>query len=134
MTKRDDNAKKWPMNLKEAVGRVLCEMPDEDKEKVRNMSNLRFVEGWPHGFGPIPIYAFGLWRGNWQLLRSCGTSFQMLAAAVIMSTVWKALQGEKVPRDRKGTFSDLLNDLFDGEEPLPGATCRFNPSPKERSG
>lgn len=85
----------WPKTVDEAADLILAEMSEENKTLVRETSRerlIRFHFTWGLGIRN----AFGLWRGNHELLDSCGCSHADECSTRIMERVWDRLhQGEK---------------------------------------
>lgn len=81
----------WPLTLDAAVERLLGRMTEPDRELVRNTAEddlIGFHFGWAMGIR----HEFGLWRGNSQLLASCGNPHPDDASMVIVRAVWERLQ------------------------------------------
>ena len=81
----------WPLTLDAVVERLLGLMSDADKEVVRNTPEDKLIRfHFPWGMGIRN--EFGLWRGNTQLLESCGGEHPDDASSVIIRAVWERLQ------------------------------------------
>lgn len=81
----------WPKTLDEAVARLLSVLSEESKQVVRETSEadlIRFHFSWGQGIRND----FGLWRGNRELLASCGHVHPDDASMVIIKAVWKRLR------------------------------------------
>ena len=81
----------WPKTLDEAVRVHLLTMTDEEKKLVRNtpeedLINLHF------SWGLNIRNEFGLWKGNNELIESCGEFEPDGASSAIIDAVWRALQ------------------------------------------
>ncbi len=93
----DVNHADWPQTVEQAVGRILAEMPEEWKERVRSMPRADLVV-FHFGWGTGIRKAFGLWGGNTALMRSCAeeSGYSYLdadwASMVIIEAVWKRLR------------------------------------------
>ena len=60
----------WPQSVDEAVDTLLAELPDEDRQLLRDTPRECLIR-FHHGFGTGIRNAFGLWAGNNALLDSC---------------------------------------------------------------
>lgn len=80
-----------PKTVDEAVNRILAEMDDENKARVRQTPREKLIL-FHHGWGTGIRNAFGLWRGNAALLESCGERHPDDASMVIIRAVWARLQ------------------------------------------
>ncbi len=81
----------WPLTLDAAVERLLNRMSEADKQRVEDTPSdklIRFHMGWAAGIRE----EFGLWRGNTQLLASCGAPHPDDASMAIVRAVWQRLQ------------------------------------------
>jgi hypothetical protein len=82
----------WPKTVEEAVDRLLRDLKEEDRQRVRDTPEdglIRFHHGWGTGIRN----AYGLWRGNRELLASCGGGHPDDASMVIIRAVWRRLRG-----------------------------------------
>ena len=84
---------KYPKTIEEAVDILISSMPEGDREKLINMPeedliNLHF------GWGDRIRNAFGLWEGNEELLKACGSESGNPdgASMVIIRAAWKRLR------------------------------------------
>ncbi|HJU44875.1 MAG TPA: DUF6794 domain-containing protein, partial [Vicinamibacterales bacterium] len=86
----------WPTTVDEAARRLVAELDEESKARVRGMKKdalAQFYFGWGTGIRN----AFGLWGGNEKLLASCGGGTPAHAEAcsmVIIEAVWSLLQSQ----------------------------------------
>ena len=83
----------YPRTLDEAVERVLADLSEADRDRVRNTPRgelIRFHHGWGTGIRN----AFGLWGKNRELLESLGAGGWGADAVSmqIIETVWERLQ------------------------------------------
>ena len=84
-----------PRTVDEAVERVLAKLSDSEKESISIMD-----EGELHqlhfSLGIWIRNNFGLWQGNKELLRSCGSEdmHEDDASAIIIKAVWKRLKDQ----------------------------------------
>src|SRR5689334_14439712 len=92
----------WPQTVDEAVDRLLQGISDKDKETVRTTPKdelYKFHFVWGMGIRN----AFGLWKGNAALMKSCaemrygpGSDARFMhpddASGVIIEAVWQRLQ------------------------------------------
>lgn len=96
------NEKQWPMTVEEAVDRILVELPEEDKEVIKNKPSDFDMIFYHHGLGTWVRNKFGLWQDNEELLRSCGCGQADDASSVILRALWQKLQGEASVSDKAG--------------------------------
>jgi hypothetical protein len=84
----------WPRTVDEAARRIVGELDDESKDRVRNHRRDQLTQyhlGWGMGIRN----ALGLWRGNDALLRSCGggrSADPEACSMTIIEAVWMLLQ------------------------------------------
>lgn len=81
----------WPKSLDDAVTHLLNVLDDESKQAVRDTVEsdlIRFHFPWGQGIRN----EFGLWRGNRELLESCGAERPDDASMVIIKAVWRRLR------------------------------------------
>jgi hypothetical protein len=86
----------WPKTVDEAVERLLAILDDESKRRLRDTAEkdlILYHFGWGQGLRND----FGLWRGNSELLASCGCAHPDSASMVIIKAVWKRLQESAEP-------------------------------------
>lgn len=96
MTESNEPDKNYPKTFPEAVQRVLSDLPESDKEKIRNMGYDEFVYGYDFGLGMSIRNVFGLWGDNKRLLNSCFNMHPDTVSGWIMDGFWEALHpGEK---------------------------------------
>jgi hypothetical protein len=84
-------AEEWPRSLNEAVERLLTVLSEDSKRVVRGTAEsdlIRFHFPWGQGIRND----YGMWRGNRELLESCGGGHPDDASMVIIRTVWRRLQ------------------------------------------
>jgi len=83
----------WPKTVEEAVDQLLSSMSDEDKQTVKNTPESELIQ-YHFGWGTGIRNEFGLWRGNEELLVSCGSADMQPddASMVIIKAGWKRLQ------------------------------------------
>ena len=81
----------WPKTVDQAVTRLIERMEDADKKMVRDTKKqdlILFHDGWGTGIRN----AFGLWKGNTNLLADCHAEHPDDASMVIIRAVWERLQ------------------------------------------
>jgi hypothetical protein len=88
----------WPRTVDEAVARILSTMSAEDQARVRSTPKdelIRYHMGWGTGIRN----SFGLWKGNKELLNSCGYEgiHPDTCSDIIIHRVWAALQSPAEP-------------------------------------
>jgi hypothetical protein len=91
MTTGEDE-KHWPRTVEEAVNRILLELPEKDKGIIRNTPSEFEMMRYHDSLGRWVRNTFGLWKGNNELLQSCGQSNPDGASSVILGALWNALQ------------------------------------------
>ena len=84
---------KWPRTIEQAVVDILRDMPEDDKQRLRDTSSsdlIMFHMGWGMGIRN----QFGLWRGNHDLMLSaCGRPCHPDdASMLVIEAVWRAVQ------------------------------------------
>ena len=82
----------WPKSLKEAVDHIISTMPEDDAELIMNTPKDELIN-YHHGWGTGIRNAFGLWKGNEELIESaCGEPCHPDDASMkIIEAVWKEL-------------------------------------------
>lgn len=90
-----EKKKKWPRTLPDAVNRAILSLSKEDKEIVRDTpfgDLILFHLNW----GMDIRNDFGLWLGNKELLRACGSEKMHPddASMIIIISAWKKLNEE----------------------------------------
>lgn len=83
---------KYPRTLQEAVDALISKMTEEDKEYIRGLAREDLVE-LHSGPGLDVRNKFGLWKGNYELLISCGWVHPDDASMAILEAAWQALRG-----------------------------------------
>jgi Domain of unknown function (DUF6794) len=63
-------SRRWPKTIDEAVEKLIASLSNRDKELIRN----RPTEVDWYSFGQGVRNGFGLWKGNKELIESCGVS------------------------------------------------------------
>ncbi len=96
----------WPKNVEEAVDQLISFMSEENKKTLRNTPEQDLIV-FHHDFGTAIRNDFGLWSGNEELLKSCGSRMfpesaydEYLAMMVdpdsasmeIIEAIWRKLQ------------------------------------------
>lgn len=81
----------WPTTVDEAVHRILGELDEESKARVRATKKEDLIM-FHHSWGMGIRNGFGLWRGNAKLLESSGASDPDECSMIIIEAVWQALQ------------------------------------------
>jgi hypothetical protein len=85
----------WPASVEEAVDRIVSELDEASKARVRETPREKLSQFHP-GWGMGIRNRFGLWQGNTRLLKSCGGEplHPDTCSGVIIEAVWRRLQGE----------------------------------------
>ncbi len=88
-----EEAEQWPGTVEEAIEVILAELSEEDKVLVRETPRKNLVQ-FHHGWGTNIRNSFGLWRGNVDLLVSCGSPdiHPDDCSMIIIERVWERLQ------------------------------------------
>jgi len=84
----------WPKTVEDAVRNLVSELDDDSKARVRSTSESDLVL-FHHGWGTGIRNSFGLWRGNDDLLKSCGNGKIVHpdeCSTIIIKKVWKELR------------------------------------------
>jgi hypothetical protein len=81
----------WPKTVDEAVTRLLADMEDADKARVRDTKKNDLIL-FHHGWGTGIRNELGLWRGNTNLMADCHAQHPDDASMVIIEAVWQRLQ------------------------------------------
>ena len=81
----------WPKTVDEAVTRLLADMKDADKARVRDTKKEDLII-FHHGWGTGIRNEFGLWRGNTNLMADCHAQHPDDASMAIIEAVWQKLQ------------------------------------------
>jgi hypothetical protein len=87
----------WPTTVAEAAKRLVEQLDDESKARVRATEKDRLIQ-YLHGWGTGIRNSLGLWRGNEKLLASCGGGTRAdpeACSMVIIEAVWTVLQAPK---------------------------------------
>ena len=92
---RHQKEKQWPRTLSEAVNRSILSLSDKEKEIVRN-TPAGELDRFHYSLGIWIRNQFGLWRGNKELLKDCGSEKMHPddASMVIIARVWGKLNKE----------------------------------------
>ena len=107
----NEEPKRSPTSLEEAVGLIVSEMLDEDKDALMDISIMDMYL-YHHGWGTGIRNSFGLWTGNHQLLESsCGsiTCHPDDASMQILFGVWNVLHNRPI-RSKEGVH--LITDTI----------------------
>lgn len=84
----------WPKTVKEAASQIAGMLDDDSRERVRSTKKSDLIQ-YHHGWGTGIRNSFGLWRGNEQLLKSCGQGEIVhpdRCSMIIIEAVWDLLQ------------------------------------------
>jgi hypothetical protein len=81
----------WPRTVDEAVTRLLAELSDADKARLRAEKKDDLIK-FHHGWGTSIRNCFGLWAGNKELMADCHAFHPDDASMVIIEAVWQRLQ------------------------------------------
>ena len=84
-------ASQWPVNIEQAVDRLLAGMSDGDRKRIRGMEEDELMD-LHMGLGMWIRSNFGLWQGNKQLMESTGKTHPDDASVVIIRALWKRLR------------------------------------------
>ena len=88
---------KEPQNVKEAIERLISNMPLKDKITVANMSRNE-LPALHVSLGQYILNTFGLLTGNQALMKSCRSESKKRlqheedAVTIILTALWKKLQ------------------------------------------
>jgi len=85
---------KWPKTVDEAVDRLLTELEPADQREIRSKAKDDLIV-YHISLGLYIRNSFGLWGGNWALLRSADENHPDNASGVIIEALWKRLQTTK---------------------------------------
>jgi hypothetical protein len=92
--------RKWPTDVPQAVNRLLKSILNaSDREALRNTPEDDLAR-WNHGLGTTIRNSFGLWAGNDELLKDCGTSHPDDASHLILHAAWARLRKSGPPATR----------------------------------
>jgi len=81
---------KWTKVFAEAVDRVISDMSEEDKKRIKDMKETDMLN-FHHVWGTHIRNSLGLWH-NKELLDACGSRHPDDASTVIIRAVWQKLQ------------------------------------------
>ncbi len=93
----------WPTSVEVAVQRLLTTLDERNLARARTCPEEDFVLLY-FALGQKVRNAFGLWEGNKDLLRSCGSenTHPDVASGVIIYALWQRLRGEDAAGGRPG--------------------------------
>lgn len=82
-----------PKTLQEAVDQLISSMSEKGREKLINMPEEDLIT-LHVGLGDWVRNAFGLWTGNEELLKACGSESVNpdSASMIIIRAAWKRLR------------------------------------------
>lgn len=83
----------WPRTVNEAVKLIMGLLTEEDKAAITQMGDSEFVLENSMGWGQGIRNSFGLFSGNNELLKDCGTKDPDEASSVIMRAVSDHIKG-----------------------------------------
>ena len=85
-------SKRWPTTVDEAVDLIIVHMTEEEKEELCSTSKEGLLM-FHFELGMCIRNSFGLWKGNTELLESCGAAFMHAdsASVAIIEAVWQRL-------------------------------------------
>ena len=92
----------WPATVDEAARRIVGELDEESKARVRATKKDRLIQ-YHQGWGTGIRNSLGLWRGNVKLLESCGQGKGVHpddCSMIIMEAVWTLLQSPSLSSPR----------------------------------
>jgi hypothetical protein len=84
----------WPKTVDDAVDELLSQLTWDTKEYIRDTAEAHLLSRFHHGLGTSVRNRYGLWRGNSDLLQSCGspTMHPDDASEIIIKALWERLQ------------------------------------------
>ena len=90
----------WPRTLEEAVDSIISTMPKKDAPLIMKTPRNDLVK-YHHGWGTGIRNAFGLWKGNPELMQSaCGKECHPDDASMkIIEAVWDRLHNQALKKD-----------------------------------
>ena len=92
----DVDKKPWPKTKEEAVDRILLELPEADKEIIKNIPTEFDLYEYHHGLGLWIRNNFGLYQGNNDLLQFLGLKRHPDDVSMsIIRALWNRLREEK---------------------------------------
>ena len=83
-----------PRTIEEEVNRLIAEMPPENKEQLAEVQTEEGLIHYHFGLGQYIRNEYGLWAGNDELLKECGTAHADDASGVIIKALWSRLRRE----------------------------------------
>ena len=87
----------WPTTVSEAARQIAAALDNESRNRVRTTKKEQLIQ-YHHGWGTGIRNSLGLWRGNDELLESCGNGTKVhpdSCSMVIIEAVWALLQAQK---------------------------------------
>lgn len=103
MTSLHPDSSTWPLTLDEAAERLLGWLSERDRLTLRDTHEDDLV-GFHLGLGMSIRHSFGLWRGNRELMASCGKTTADEASGAIIREVWRRLQARAPDRPMPALF------------------------------
>jgi len=97
----------WPTTVKDAAERVAEQLDADSKERLQSTKKEDLIS-YHFGLGTGIRNDFGLWRGNGELLKSCGDGEFVhpdSCSMIIIKAVWELLHAS----DTKGSAADNKN-------------------------
>ena len=86
--------KKWPKTVEEAVNRMIQEMSEEDRTRLKNTPEKDLIM-YHFSLGMWVRNEFGLWQGNDELLKSCAKKDPLIhpddVSSIIIEELWNKL-------------------------------------------
>ena len=87
----------WPSTVDEAVTRLLGDLATEDVDWMRRNPRETVTSHLYMGYGTGVRNEYGLWGGNDDLLKSCGTEDPEGCSVVILEAMWDRVQAQTDP-------------------------------------
>tara|TARA_R110002033_G_scaffold81286_1_gene132089 strand:- start:99 stop:392 length:294 start_codon:yes stop_codon:yes gene_type:complete len=84
----------WPVTCDSAVAKLAAQLPQSDKEELAAMKRGDLIL-LHHGFGTGIRNEFGLWGGNFALIKSCSgrrNAHPDDVSMIIIERLWDSLQ------------------------------------------
>jgi hypothetical protein len=92
----DVDKKPWPKTIEEAVDRILLELPEVDKEIIKNTPTELELYKYHDSLGRWVRNNFGLYQGNNDLLQFLGLKRHPDDVSMgIIKALWNRLREEK---------------------------------------
>jgi hypothetical protein len=111
---QNDN-KRWPKSIDEAVQMLLARLSEEDKETIKNTHPYDLAK-YHHGLGTYIRNEFGLWKDSPLVPKNPYTGQRVLhpddVSGIILRALHKALNPGKEPSDfGKSSFERMIEEI-----------------------